>query len=220
MISKILPHLYVVSNYSNSFLVEFKDHLTLIDAGMDKSAKEILSAIKEVGKEPRAVLITHGHLDHLNGLASLKENYPKLAVASAPEERRAVEGKEMLLPRGWKGFIFNFLSIFMRYKGVEVGIELKGKKFDGFRVIKTPGHTKGSLSFLLPGEGLLFCGDLVINKEGKLSLPPDEFNSDKEELIKSVEKVARLRFDFLLPGHGKPLLENAKARLKEFLATL
>jgi glyoxylase-like metal-dependent hydrolase (beta-lactamase superfamily II) len=219
MISRILPNVYMISDYSNSFLVEFKDYVVLIDAGMDKGAREISKAIDEVGKKPRMVLITHGHVDHINGLAKLKESYPALIVASAPEEVDAIEGREMLLPRGWKRFLYGFLSIFLRYKGVGVDVKLKGGKFDAFEVLRTPGHTNGSLCFLLRAKKVLFCGDLLLNEKGKLVLPPQEFNFDREQLLRSIKRVARLRLDYLLPGHGKAL-PDAKPRIKRFLATL
>ncbi|MEM3412040.1 MAG: MBL fold metallo-hydrolase [archaeon] len=69
--------------------------------------------------------------------------------------------------------------------------------FDTFQVIKTPGHSKGSLSFLY--DRILFCGDLLfLNGVGRTDLP----GGSEQELKKSLKKVLSLDFDFIYPGHG------------------
>jgi glyoxylase-like metal-dependent hydrolase (beta-lactamase superfamily II) len=216
---QVLPKVQMIKNYSNSFVVEFKDYCILIDAGMDKKAKEILEAIEKTGKGPKAILITHGHLDHINGLAKLKEKYPNIVVASSEKDRNAIEGK-MLFPKGFKGFLFKFLSVFMRYKSVKVEKILKEKgTFEKIKAIETSGHTKGSLSFMLKvgNKNVLFAGDLVTNKENELSLPPEEFNFDKDEIFASLKKISEIEFDYFLPGHGEPITKDIKKRIKDFV---
>ncbi|MDI6806487.1 MAG: MBL fold metallo-hydrolase [Candidatus Aenigmarchaeota archaeon] len=216
-----LPKVQMIKNYSNSFVVEFDKHCILIDAGMDKKAKEILEAIEKVGKNPKAVLITHGHLDHINGLAKLKEEYPDLVVVSSEEDKNAVEGKEILLPKGFKGFLYKFLSVFMKYKGVKVDKNLRdGEIFEKIKAIETSGHTKGSLSFLLrtDNKNILFAGDLVINKENKLSLAPEEFNFDKNQIFKSLKKISEIRLDCMLPGHGEAVKEKVNEKIRDLFS--
>ena len=222
MIIEILPQIHMIKNYSNSYVIQFKDHCVLIDCGMDKKAKEILEAIEKTGKELKTILITHGHLDHINGLARIKERFPKAIVASSEEDKNAVEGKKTLLPKGFKGFIYRFLSIFIKYKGVKVDKTLREGKFENFEVISTPGHTKGSLSFLLKVEGrnVLFVGDLVLNKENKLSLAPDEFNFDRRKIIESLKKISKIKVDYLFSGHGEVVKENVNEKLNKFISFL
>ena len=221
MIKTIVPAIQMVKNYSNSFVVEFKDYCVLIDAGMDKKAKEIIEAIKKTGKRLKFVLITHAHLDHINGLAKIKEEYPDLIITSSQEEKNAVEGKEMIFPKGMKGFLFRIISPFMGYKGVKVDKILKEGKFENFKVLATPGHTKGSLSFLLKisGKNVLFAGDLILNKEDKLCLPPEEFNFDRNQIIESLKKISKIKIDILLPGHGEAIKESANLKIKDFLSS-
>jgi glyoxylase-like metal-dependent hydrolase (beta-lactamase superfamily II) len=207
---KVLPNVYMISDYSNSYIVEFKNHLIIIDAEMDKKAKELIKAIEKIGKRPKAILITHAHLDHINGLAKLKEKYPEAEVVSSEEDKAAIEGKKVLLPKGIKGFFFKLAMPFMRYKGVKVSKTFR-EKYGEFKIIRTPGHTKGSVSLLF--KKVLFCGDLIINSKG-LSLPGKEFNLDEKQMIESVKKISNIEFNWLLPGHGNPV---KKEKLVKFL---
>jgi|YelNatPaOPRAMG01_1025707.scaffolds.fasta_scaffold78501_1 glyoxylase-like metal-dependent hydrolase (beta-lactamase superfamily II) len=220
MIENVLPEIQMIKNYSNSFVVVFKDYCVLIDAGMDKKAEEIVEAIRKTGKKPKFALITHAHLDHINGLARIKEEYPELIIASSQEEKNAVEGKEMILPKGMKGLFFKIFSPFIGYRGVKVDRILKEENFENFKVIATPGHTKGSLSFLLKisGKNALFAGDLILNKENKLCLAPEEFNFDKNQIIESLKKISEIKIDFLFPGHGEAIKENVNQKIKNFLS--
>jgi len=215
MIEKPFEKVYMVKNYSNAYVVEFEDHLIIIDTGMDKKAKELIEAIEKIGKEPRTVLLTHAHLDHIAGLAKLKEKYPNIKVVVSEEERAAVEGKEYLLPKGIKGFFFRLGMPFM-YKSVNVDETLK-EEYEQFKVIKAPGHTKGSVCFLL--DKLLFCGDLIVNTEKGLDIPPEEFNFDRNQLIESIKKISELDFNSLLPGHGE-VVKEPKEKIKSFLSSL
>jgi glyoxylase-like metal-dependent hydrolase (beta-lactamase superfamily II) len=215
MITKPLPNVYLIQGYSNAYIVEFEDHLVLVDAGMDKKAKELIEAIEKTGKKPAAVLITHGHLDHINGLAKLKEKYPEMKILASEEDRAAVEGKEYLLPKGIKGFFFRLLTPFM-YKPVKID-ETLPSVYKEFKTINTPGHTKGSVSFLF--NNVLFCGDLLINSEKGLCLPPKEFNLDRNQLIESIKQVSTLQFDYLMTGHGSEVSE-AKRKVEDFIKTL
>lgn len=202
---EILPKIHQIKNYSNSFVIERKQDCIIIDAGMDKKAKEVLDAIEKIGKKPKAILLTHGHLDHINGLAKLKERYPSLVVACGEGDKNAVEGKEMIFPKGIKGFIYKFLAPLMKYKGVRVDKILKDDEvFEEVKVVATPGHTNGSLSFLLSYQKkkVLFVGDLIIKEKGKLSLPPDESNFDKEKMLLSIKRISKIEWQYILPGHG------------------
>ncbi len=222
MIKRVLPNVRMVKGYSNSYAIEFDDYWILIDAGMDRKAKEIIEILEERKKEVKAILITHAHLDHINGLAKIKERFPKALVCCSEAEKNAVEGKEMILPKGFKRYLFKFLSFFIRYRGVKVDRILEEGKFLDFEIIKTPGHTEGSLSFLLKlkGRNLLWVGDLVVNEENKLGLAPKEFNWDEKEIVNSLRKILRIRIDCLLPGHGEVIKEKVNERLESFVSTL
>jgi glyoxylase-like metal-dependent hydrolase (beta-lactamase superfamily II) len=222
-IIEVLPKVHMIKNHGNSFVIEFEDHCVIVDTGMDKKAKEILEAVEKTGKKPKAVLITHGHLDHINGLAKLKEKYPNLIVASSEEDRSSVEGRQMLLPKGIKGIVFKIFMPFMGFKGTKVDkILTDGETFENMKVIETSGHTKGHLSFLFKAgsKNVLFSGDLVLNEKNKLSLAPNEFNFDKSKIVESLKRISRMKIDCLLPGHGEPVIEKANEKIKNFISSL
>ncbi len=84
----------------------------------------------------------------------------------------------------------------------------------GFRVLHTPGHSAGSICLYNEEKGILFSGDLVRNEKGILEGPPEEFTPDTRSACRSLERVAALDFDVLLPGHGDVILEGAGDRLR------
>lgn len=213
MIKRLSKNLFEVKNYSNCYVIQFKNYSVIIDSGMDKKAKELLEVLEKV-KKPKAVLITHAHLDHINGLAKIKENFPEVKFLCSQNAKPAIEGKEILLPKGPKKFLFRLLTFFARYKPVEA--EIIKETFGPIKVFETPGHTNGCISFLseIDGRKVLFCGDLLINQNG-LSLPPSEFNFNEDLQRESISKILKLDWDWLLPGHGELLTEKLKA--KEFL---
>jgi len=202
--------LFMIKNYSNCYVIQFENYSTIIDAGMDKKAKELLEALERL-KKPKAVLITHAHLDHINGLAKIKERFPEIKFFCSEKAKQAVEGKEILLPKGPKRFFFKLLTFFVRYKPVEAK-SIK-ESFETIKVFETPRHTNGCISFFteIDGKKLLFCGDLLINQNG-LSLPPSDFNFNENLQIESISKILKLDWDWLLPGHGEVLMEKQKLR--------
>ncbi|MEM5772705.1 MAG: MBL fold metallo-hydrolase [Candidatus Aenigmatarchaeota archaeon] len=212
MISKILPKIYRISDHSNSYIVEFEKHITIIDSGMDKKAKELIKIIESIGKKPKAVLITHAHIDHINGLAKLKEKYKDIEVVSSEKDKHIIENGKIPLPKGIGGFFFKIMLFFIGYKKVKVDKTFKNR-YDDFKVIKTPGHTEGSVSLLF--KKILFCGDLIINSK-KIILPPNEFNLDEKKILNSIKKISKLDFNLILPGHGN-FIKNGKKKLLLFL---
>ena len=176
----------------------------LIDAPPDPSA--ILERLKEKELKLVALFATHGHVDHVGGVAEV--------VGAQPEPvpvRIHDEDKHMLLDPVGAG---DTLSDLLAYEDLNIDPpELIEGLDDGERVsgagmtltaIHTPGHTKGSVCFLLnvDGEGpILFSGDhLFAGSIGRTDLPGGSF----EELMASMgEKILPLSDDVqVLPGHG------------------
>jgi glyoxylase-like metal-dependent hydrolase (beta-lactamase superfamily II) len=217
---KVLPGVFVARTYSNAYVVELPTHSLIIDAGMDKAAADILSAVKKSGKAPRAILMTHAHMDHILGLPKIKKTYPSIHVVSDKEDKPAIEGRSTILPRGIMGFFMGIASRFMGYTKVREDVVLDhGVYMKEVKVIKTPGHTKGGLSFIIKvgRNRILFPGDIVCNVDGKLGLPPDDYNLSKEQIYRTLKKLLSEDFNVLMPGHGNPILKDPKNKLRAFL---
>ena len=86
----------------------------------------------------------------------------------------------------------------------------------GLRVIATPGHAPGHVSYWQPERRILFTGDVMMHLFGKLRLPFGAYTVDMEENKRSIQKVARLEPLIACFGHGKPLTQNTSAVIKAF----
>ncbi len=203
---------HLIHGYSNSFIVEAEDGLVLIDAGFNPQAKSIRRYIRE--KLPRrkvkAIVITHNHVDHVRGLRCLVKEYSPEVLAH-PADSAVIRGEAPYSVRGGllKPLFWILLRLFDTPK-VEVSRELTdGEKYSTLTVIHTPGHTSGHLSFLDEKRSILFTGDAIADRRGRLALPPNIFNQNPSDVKKSALKLAGLEFETLLPSHGEPILSDA-----------
>ena len=183
---------------SNCYLVTDGPELLIIDPGDE--ADRICEIIARRKLEPRLLVNTHGHIDHIGGNRDLKERFPAIKICVHSDDAKAL-GKPL-----------KNLSIFQgrMYKSPPPDIVL----VDGqelalgklrFKVIHTPGHTPGGIS-LYCAEGLgdgpvVFTGDaLFAGGIGRSDFP----GGDGELLIKSIrERLLTLPpFTRCFPGHG------------------
>jgi glyoxylase-like metal-dependent hydrolase (beta-lactamase superfamily II) len=87
----------------------------------------------------------------------------------------------------------------------------------GVQVIATPGHSLGSLSYLLPGKGALFTGD-ALSGEPEPRLPPRSGCADYQQALASAKKLAALKFEICCFGHGKPVTREADEVIRKLIA--
>jgi len=211
---------------SNIFLI-CEDEITVVDTGFRGSAKSIAKAIGALGRsveEVSLVIITHNHLDHIGGLPGL------LGMTKA---RVAVHMED--LSYGEKGLPYSgFIRLLLKIPGIslfwplvyarpdDVDIQLEGGEvlnpLGGMGVIHTPGHTPGSISLFSPQKRLLIVGDILNSGHRELHLTPGLVSSDVLQARESVKRLARLDFDILCCGHGRPIIGNASAILKDWVS--
>lgn len=172
---------YLVSNEAGDTII--------IDPGAEP--EKILKRIKEKSKTPVAILLTHGHYDHIEGVAAIKAAFPVPVMGAKAD-------------------------VFLLESGVQsvfVGRPVAPVKLDAFltdgqelpligvkwKVIATPGHSPGSLTFLT--ETLAFTGDtLFASGVGRTDL----WEGSQKTLKKSIEEKLFCLPDATLvyPGHG------------------
>ena len=157
--------------YENTFLILKDRKVIVVDPGV--SGKRILSACADLGGEPIAVLLTHGHADHILGAKELQE--AGIPVYSHAEEFDVIASRANLaLVLGRK------IPVFTPDHAVRDGDELTLSPFT-VKVIFTPGHTKGSVCYLI--EGVLFSGDtLFAGSYGRADFP----TGDLQDLVCSI----------------------------------
>jgi glyoxylase-like metal-dependent hydrolase (beta-lactamase superfamily II) len=98
-------------------------------------------------------------------------------------------------------------------------VEALGK----LHVFHLPGHTPGSIALYQLERRILFCGDVLFNanplsNKGGLRLPPRVFSLDMVQAEESARKLADLPIDVLCSGHGDPILEGARGKIRRVVA--
>ncbi len=203
---EILKGIHSLDTYSNTFLLA-DNRLILIDTSSELDAKKLLASFEKAKIKPKdltSIVITHVHPDHVSGLARVKREAAGAKVVSSKIEAEYISKKRTYDgPPGAQS---------QRQPPTPVDVALEdGQIHDGLKVLFTPGHTRGSISLLDDARSLLIVGDAASN-EGGLSPMDDQYNVDPKLHRESIKKLANLRFDNAIFGHGKPIIGGASAQ--------
>ncbi|WP_339183738.1 MBL fold metallo-hydrolase [Oceanobacillus sp. FSL W7-1293] len=216
--------------------------VVLIDAGMPKSADKIIAVTEErFGKNsrPKAIILTHGHFDHVGGLVDLVKHWNVPVYAhklelpfltgkkSYPEPDPSVEG----------GLVAKASSMFPN-EPIDIGssiVELPADgsvpEMPGCKWIHTPGHSPGHVSLYRESDRMLIAGDAFITvkqdslykvmvQEREIHGPPRYFTTDWEAAKKSVQTLEALKPAIAITGHGEPMYEEELSEgLKKLVKT-
>ena len=202
---------------------------TLIDAAVPLSASRIKSwAEKSFGRPPNAMVLTHGHFDHVGAAKDLAEAWD-VPIYAHPLEFPYLTGKQEYPAPDWKagGGVMPLLSPALPRGPIDLGSRLEAlpgegselslAELPGWTLLHTPGHTPGHVSFYRKSDGTLLVGDAFcttkpesffaasFTQPAELHGPPAYFTSDWGVAMISVRKLAGLQPKTVAPGHGKPL---------------
>lgn len=168
--------------YTNCYLcmnTETKEGF-IVDPGDDEL--KISANISHIEMKPVAILLTHGHFDHIGAVEKLKKRYGIPVYASEVEDRLLLDNRANL------SSMFGEPTMICADKFLRDGENVNIAGFD-IKFILTPGHTPGSGCYYIADENVLFSGDTLFHaSRGRTDFPGGSeaaiINSIKEKLLK------------------------------------
>ena len=172
---------YIVSNDEN--------HCMIIDPGAQ--GKKVAKYLEENELVLDAILLTHGHFDHIGAVDYLYDKY-HCPIYIHHEDIEMLTNSRLNLSYLEKPF-----SLSAPVTPASEHMEISGFKICWFHL---PGHCPGSSMIYLEDENVIFSGDVLFNGSiGRFDFP----NSSKYDTLTSIEKIKTFNFDATLyPGHG------------------
>jgi glyoxylase-like metal-dependent hydrolase (beta-lactamase superfamily II) len=200
----------------------------LIDAGLAFSGPRIVQAAAErfgPDSRPAAIILTHGHFDHVGALPDVADAWDT-PVYAHELEMPYLTGRSSYPPPdpAVGGGAVSFLSRFFPRGPINLGHRVRALPADGsvpdmpgWRWIHTPGHSPGHVSLFRDADRTLIAGDAFVtaNQESALDSmifqaprvrrPPAYYTPDWQAAHRSVEVLAQLRPNIAATGHGRPM---------------
>lgn len=180
-----------------------KGRHVLIDPGAQ--AERIVQALQERGGDLAAILLTHGHFDHIGAVSQLRERWPQARLYMSPNEEGTVADtrkshvEAMGLPHSERYQITQYLPLL---EGEEIAVDDLV-----FKIIETPGHTKGSVCIAC--DNSLFTGDTLFRHDyGRTDL----FGGSPSQMLQSLKRLGGLEQNYtIFPGHeGSSTIEEER----------
>lgn len=180
----------------------------LIDTGLGGELPLLRRRLRLLGLPPdaiKAVLLTHGHLDHTGNLRQLREWTGARVLAHAMEERHVRGIYPYRGANRWCGRLEALGRGVLRYRAAPLDAWFADGEllpyWGGLRVVHLPGHTEGHCGFYSAAHDLLFTGDLFASYFFSTHLPPPILNSAPHLIAGSLRRVRELEPGRILPNH-------------------
>jgi glyoxylase-like metal-dependent hydrolase (beta-lactamase superfamily II) len=224
----------------NLFIIREADSWVLVDAGLGGYAESIKRTARElIGSDapPAAIILTHGHFDHVGSLQALLDEWDA-PVYAHPLERPYLTGRSPYPPPDplVGGGTMALMSRLYPRGPIDIGDRLEFLRDDGsvpgaasWRWIFTPGHSPGHVSLFRDSDRTLLAGDAVTTTKQESAIavatqrrelhgPPAYFTEDWDAARESVGRIAALEPEILASGHGEPMAGAAMRRELRALA--
>jgi glyoxylase-like metal-dependent hydrolase (beta-lactamase superfamily II) len=220
--------------YTNWYLVEQDGDLTVVDAGLPASWRSLQSALRAIGRavdDIRAIVLTHGHFDHV-GFAERARVELGIPVwvheRDAPLSRHPTHYEKERTPlryaishppalrilgaMGLAGAPFVKGVGEVRAFAEEEVLDVPGRP----RKVFTPGHTHGHVSLHFPDRDALIAGDAIVTLDPYTALRGPRIvagaaNVDSDWALASLQRLADTNARIVLTGHGEPWTAGIQA---------
>ena len=189
---EIVHNIFAVNDaFVNMFLLKDGDNYVAIDAGNDINA--ITTELKKLGINPEkvsAVLLTHSDGDHVGALTLFKN----ATIYLSKDEEQMINGKTARMMSKYNKIDTKVYTLLNDQQTIRHGnLSIKG--------ILTPGHTPGSMCYLVNGK-YLFVGDAFGLKNGKVDKPNMKYTGDMKTAIQSFDKIIKIpKAQYIFTAH-------------------
>ncbi len=209
------------SYLSNSYLVHDQHGVVLVDAGMEPDGKDMLRGLEHVHRSPdeiTAILLTHWHNDHSSGAEAIRrstgatvyyhrDEHPHFTKSSVRGVRRVLA--DMLPEHGPAAAIKALVGLSPPH-AIELATFVDHDQVISgrFRVVCTPGHSRGHVSFFYEPERVLFAGDALAVCGDRLWFMSRFLTDDRALALESMRTCIAIEAASICPGHRAPLVER------------
>lgn len=216
------------------------DDWVLIDAGMPKSGKEIIKAAEDrfgTDNKPSAIILTHGHFDHVGSIVALLDKW-NVPVYAHPLEYPYLTGQQAYPDpdTSVEGGLLAKISSYYPIEPVNIKEALKPLPPDGsvpflpdWKWLHVPGHTPGQIALFRVKDRLLVAADAFVSvrqdsmyrvlvQKKEVCGPPVYLTTDWDAAYQSVRKLAEHNPNIVITGHGQFMQgEDLKAGLENLV---
>ncbi|MCP4415148.1 MAG: MBL fold metallo-hydrolase [Chloroflexi bacterium] len=225
--SEIAPNVHwIESKSSNVYLIIEPPNIVLIDTGMPKQQVLIFDYLQRLGYKPTDlthILVTHADIDHVGSLAALRAASGAQIHAGAAAVVLISNGES---PQHLPWLMQWFVNTFVKYMPVDKEAVLVFEDGEtlpflgGLQVLAAAGHTPDHFSFFSPTTGVLFAGDALNTRNGRINLTPPRITADKTAARHTGIRLLQLSPAVIACGHGTPSTNHTSDEVMGFFNNL
>jgi len=230
----------VSGGVTNFYLIEESGKYTVVDAGTPQDWKLLVSSLSELGATANdldAVLVTHAHTDHVGFAEQARTDAGAVVWIHEADAEAARQGKlqwknerSSFSPRYLSRGTFWSTALSLGKRGATKLVPIKEVSSfrDGEvievpgspRALHTPGHTPGSAAIVVESRSALMTGDALCTWNaytGRVGpqIMPSALNMSNAQAFESLDRLATVTADVILPGHGDPFTQGIPEAIRQ-----